>query len=250
MRLIRIPVHFFVLLLLPLSSCVKDFCADNPCAPPEQCEPLIGKCVSRCTNVRCPTDATCDVSIGRCIPFTEPPAFPELGSVISRMGRPVVSTLLLNPFDTYRPGGAATPEDGKASREQYSADGNADGWVSRWSPYFAYSLSLYDALDGTCGNSLLSQTTSPRYGLIAATLADDQLYVDVSIRTCQAYLGVEQRQKPGLIPDDCGGRMVRTDVVDATLSSAVGSGPGTVIDGVNFEINSADKFPFIGGPPP
>lgn len=221
--------------------------AGDGCMPPPPDCGDGAQCENMCTVVRCPSGQTCDEMSGTCV--EPPPPVPVItGALIDRAGRPGISTLLLNPFDLFKPQDAAAVEDGDVTRDRYNADGSPAQWVARWRPAMSFHMALLDGLDGTCGDSLAADAVLPRYSVVAGILADDQLYVDVSTSTCaDVYFAVE-RKAIGEMVKDCGGRTLRADVIDTTLSELASGKAEGMSDGVGFEAKVVSSFPFFGNP--
>jgi hypothetical protein len=64
----------------------------------------------------------------------------------------------------------------------------------------------------------LSKDSLTSYVTLAGFLADDQLYVDTSKTTCNAYLGLEFSFVTGIPVSSCGGRAPSYDVIDYSYS--------------------------------
>lgn len=171
-------------------------------------------------------------------PDTTPPPAPALKTkILDRMGRAAVNTALDNVL-------AKSAEKGEARNTYNHAD--RDQW-STFAPIIASNLAVYDSLDANCGNQLLAgqSATSGRYDALAAVLADDRLFVNTAVSTCEQYFAVELD-----MTNDCGGRTLFYDVIDTTYSAlAIGAVSG-VVDGVNAdeEAHSGDVFPFLAAP--
>lgn len=159
------------------------------------------------------------------------PAAPTLGAQIDRMGRPAVSTALIQPL------GDNPAKD--AAKDDYNSKTPAD--AASFVPEIKASLGYYDALDTECGDQVafgaISGTT---YDALAGILAADVLRVNTSKGSCNAYLALET----GAAPDECGGRTLTMDVIDASYTSlsgaAVGDGIASDADG-----NQTTTFPFL-----
>ena len=178
------------------------------------------------------------------------PAAPTLGAQIDRMGRPAISTALIDPF--------APPAASGSDKDAYNQDANLPMWQQTWVPDFAPPLAAIDSLDtGFCGNGFCenyggaglpetnvtcpfdcplqnpivtkngcgnvpfyaSGSASPAsYITLAGLLADDELYVNTAKGTCNAYLGVEFNYATGVDVPSCGGRAPSYDVMDYSYS--------------------------------
>lgn len=169
---------------------------------------------------------------------TPPP--PALGLQIDRVGRPLVTSLLLGD-----------PND--PQRASLSAAWNEEDdpllW-ERFAPALQGTLGLFDGLDGTCGQ-LTPTFTFGRFDSLALLLADDRLFVDTRVGICEQPLAVEA-EPLGLIPIfDCGGRTPVVDAVDAMLSLFASGGRTDVSDGLEEDPDgevSTIVFPFLGPP--
>lgn len=169
------------------------------------------------------------------------PPRPELGLQLDRVGRPFVTSLLLE-------GLTADPQ-----RASLSAAWNEEDdpllW-DRFAPELEVTLNLLDGLDGTCGEL----TTPLRFGRFdrqVELLADDRLFVDTRVGTCEQPLAVES-ETLGLTPVfDCGGRTPAVDAVDAMLSLFTSGGRTTVSDGIDEDPDGPAStliFPFLRPP--
>jgi hypothetical protein len=169
------------------------------------------------------------------------PGKPLLGQQIDRAGRPAINNALTDPFGTNPP---------TLSTDQVKNQYNAAVY-SNWSayapaPYLATNLAIYDGLDGTCGNQFKAGPAPPtatRYQALATILADDRLYVNALVGTCNKYLAVEQATA-----GDCGGWHPLMNVMDTTYNLLItGSPTGTYVNGQTADIDGAVKttFPFL-----
>ena len=192
------------------------------------------------------------------------PSAPTLGAAIDRMGRPAINTALnqsFNPVDASK----------NAGKDAYNAEGNQANWATLMvegkpvTKEFAGNLAIIDALDGVCGNQLLSGGDSTgdagltEYAALAGVLADDELYVDTSIGDCTLkmlsgqpipnYLSVEARAI-GLPFVACGGRTPQDDVIDVSYSVLAAGLSGHVSDGIDADdhTTSLTDFPFLADP--
>lgn len=165
------------------------------------------------------------------------PAPPMLGDLIDRIGRPATGTALVSPLAD-----ELTHADAVSA---FKANAAAAALTENTATVAA-SLPLYDALDGSCGSQVLAQpmsNTPSRYAALAALRADDRLWVNTSIATCQSYLAVELG-----VPGDCGGRAPDLDVIDAEYSYLVLGKPTGVRDGIDADpdgVPSRSEFPFL-----
>ncbi|MFN7955807.1 MAG: DUF4331 family protein [bacterium] len=178
------------------------------------------------------------------LPPVETPPPPTLGAQIDRMARPAVNTALDHTFDL--------DADRKGmSKDAYNANASPTDWVAAYTNEVRANLAILDSLDSVCGNQLFADATAPRYGTLAAVLADDRLYLNTGSTTCTTYLAVEANAT-GIIPNgDCGGRTPLYDVIDTTYSVvALGavSGFGDTIDRDGDSTPSLSAFPFLGAP--
>jgi len=171
-----------------------------------------------------------------------PSAPPLSPTQIDRIGRPAVSTALIGTFN------ADATARGEL-KDNYNA-----ALPATWGTYaaeIASNLGIYDALDGVCGNQLAAGATSTagRYGVLAALLASDLIWVNTASTTCTTYLAVEANATGILANADCGGRRLGYDVIDTTYSVlAVGAFAG-VTDGIAADDGSPSMtFPFLDVP--
>jgi hypothetical protein len=192
------------------------------------------------------------------------PSAPTLGAAIDRMGRPAINTALnqsFNPVDASK----------NAGKDAYNAEGNQANWATLMvegkpiTKEFAGNLAIIDALDGKCGNQLLSGGDSTgdagaaEYAALAGVLVDDELYVDTSIGDCTLkmiggqpvpnYLSVEARFL-GLPFVACGGRTPLDDVIDVSYTVLALGIAGRVSDGIDTDDHTASltDFPFLADP--
>jgi hypothetical protein len=196
---------------------------------------------------------THDSGIADAMPDSMPiPPPPTLGAQIDRLGRPAISTALVHTFDL----DAAAKG---AAKDAYNQDGDASNWVQTYAPEFAKNLAIIDALDGTCGNQVLysGPASATSYATLAGLLAGDELYLDTTLGSCQAYLAVEFEIVAGVAPTQCGGRAPSNDVIDTSYSALAaglaGFDPTTlaplVKDNVAAHGDVDDAtFPFLGAP--
>lgn len=166
---------------------------------------------------------------------------------IDRAGRPLTGNALL--------GTIAAEEASNALKEQYNAATPATS--TRFIPEIEKALGLYDAFDGTCGNSLLSGrgAASPgRYRALATLLADDRLWVNSASAVCTQLFAVERAHLAGAraLASDCGGRTPLYDAVDTYRSLLVNGAAVGVDDGVarDEREHSSSVFPFLAAPDP
>ena len=170
-------------------------------------------------------------------------------SAIDRMGRAGVNTAVSDPF--FRSSVETEQLRHYEVSDEYNSESEVDSY-GRFADIFAPNLAILDALDGVCGNQLLAgPTASPgRYDMLAAILADDQLYVNTASGSCNQYLAVEANAV-GITNGDCGGRTPLEDSIDVTYSVlAIGAIAG-VTDGVPNDADgqaSLVDFPFLDSP--
>ncbi len=169
---------------------------------------------------------------------------------IDRMGRPGVNTALTNPF--YRESIASEELQHETIIDAYNAPANPMRWQGLFAPEIAANLAILDALDGVCGNQLLTgpSPAAGRYDALAGVLADDRLYVNTSSGACGQYLAVEANAL-GITNNDCGGRTPLEDTIDTTYSLLAAGALAGVGDGVPIDADgtaSLDVFPFLADP--
>ena len=162
-----------------------------------------------------------------------------------RVGRPLVSSMLLNPF-----GLAKDKNYPDETKDIYNSAVPMRGWTPYSNqPYIQSNLGVWDSLDANCGNqagagAMPSQT---RYAQLGDLFTDDRLWVDSSKSACIKYMAVEQKFLNVPTIDDCGGRSPAIDAIDQTYSLLVGQG-STVSDGVAQDsdgVPSTSTFPFL-----
>jgi hypothetical protein len=184
------------------------------------------------------------------------PAVPTLGShEIDRMGRGAVNTALTAPLGSFTLGDGGTIIE-PAAKDYYNQVFDPTLWTGDFQVDFAGSLAVFDALDGICGNQLKAGNPDGgnlgAYGVLAAVLTDDEIYVDTSVSTCQVYLGAEL-EAIGLLGAgmDCGGRTPLENIIDETYSALAKGALMGVSNGVASKANGAAQlttFPFLGNP--
>jgi hypothetical protein len=178
-------------------------------------------------------------------PAPELPPRPALGPPIDRVGRALTGNALIGPLD---------PDDASDRRKEAYNRADPPAW-----PAFAAdlqrTLALYDAFDGACGNQWLAERTAApaaRYRVLAATLADDRLWIDSASTACTQYLAIERDAlgAPHAGLGDCGGRTPTEDVVDVFRSLLVLGAPAGVDDGIAHDdrVHSTTEFPFLAAP--
>ena len=181
---------------------------------------------------------------------------PTVGAQIDRVGRPGVSSALIGAF---LPSGAA--------KDQLKDDYNAASTATNDSvAEIMANLAILDSLNvdvgGTdvsiCGDQILADAATPRYGTLATVVNDDRLWINsADTQSCvtevQAFLAVEAGAT-GLIAGAetlCGGRLPTQDVI-ATLYTAFVSDLTTPYDDTVLEdpdgVPSDDNFPFLNAP--
>jgi hypothetical protein len=190
-------------------------------------------------------------------PGTDAPSIPPkptLGVQIDRMARPGVNTALQQTFK----------DDGtrEAAQNAYNADGDKAGWVAKYKASFAASLAIYDGIDQACGNQAFASADAgadgsvEKYGTLASVLADDRLWLDTSATCGDKYLSVELNGTGAIPNTDCGGRTLKTDVIDVTYT-ALASDPASLTDpnayiGDNIARQDAKTngttFPYLSAP--
>ena len=188
------------------------------------------------------------------------PPMPALGGQIDRVGRPLVTTMLVEAFE---------PDEGERNqgRDAYNGDDEPATWQADWTDEIRTSLAILDSLDSAgednefgCTNPLAELGTGEdpealRYRGLAEILADDRLYLNAVACVDGGYLGVENQVAfaDGDAVTACGGRRPTDDVVDITYTTLI-AGPGAVAisdtlaadDGEIGASNTA--FPFLGEP--
>lgn len=220
------------------------------------------------------------------------PVAPTLGAQIDRMGRPAINTALNNPFAP--PAASGSGKD--AYNHDESVGTWQQTWVPKFAPSLAAIDSLDT---GVCGNgfceslggALETAVTCPAdcgganpidtrngcgnvplyslgsngmpaptsYVTLAGFLADDELYLDTSKTTCNAYLGLEFSFVTGIPVSSCGGRAPSYDVMDYSYSmltmGLAGFDPSTLAprvhdDPASCRAGSASTDPTCANHPP
>lgn len=195
------------------------------------------------------------------------PAMPALGAQIDRMGRPLISTMLIETFNPDEP-------LRQSSKDNYNLDDEPATWLADWADEIQSAAAVFDALDSRgevnqfgCTNPLAelgidaeAADTKGRYQGLAEILARDMLYVDSSKATCDnGFMGYEieaviQEGDDGEVTG-CGGRKPTEDVADLLYGFLIGGLNATISDGIQGDdgeaIAAADAgFPFLGEPHP
>jgi len=172
------------------------------------------------------------------------PAAPTVGAEIDRMGRPGINTALNKSFVP------ATDPTKTMGKDKYNQDKDPTMWKANYAAEFAANLAILDAIDGTCGNQLLAATGAPSattYSTLAGALTDDRLYLDSSVPTCTAYLGVELKALGLSTTADCGGRGLDYKVMDATYAAL--SGLAAAANGITAnDVTNSATFPYLAAP--
>jgi hypothetical protein len=193
------------------------------------------------TDVATDTDGVTDTdeTVDTDVPLL---AKPILGAQIDRVGRPGVSTILI---DAYNAGAMAD-----LTRDNYNHDATQASWATTWSEKIRASAAIWDALDTQCGNTLgaaAGPASASTYSATAALFADDQLYVDAGGTGCTQYMAVELGASGQFSDGSCGGRIPAYDTTDVTLSLLVVGSESGLGDGVSLSAGS-DTFPFLADP--
>jgi|GEM_PF-2270243 len=145
------------------------------------------------------------------------------GVIIDRMGRPGVSTALI---------------DSAEDKDAYNANGDPNTWDAAFFEPMTERMRIVDGLNGQMNDALLNDTDT-----LAGLLIDDRLWIDTSRPTCEQYLSLEI----GLQDGSCGGRTLRADVIDDTLRHLV-SQTMPVSDLAEDDSGLLNDFPFLGPP--
>ena len=187
------------------------------------------------TDVVADTDVTSDTDVAA-------PAKPLLGAQIDRVGRPGVSTILVDAFNE------GVMAD--LTRDNYNRDAATSSWASSWSEKIRTSAAIWDAMDTICGNSAGASgapASASTYNGTAALFADDQLYVDAGGTGCTQYMAVELASLGQFSDGSCGGRIPAYDTTDVTLSLLILGSESGLVDGVSLSAGS-ETFPFLADP--
>lgn len=169
-------------------------------------------------------------------------SFPQIGEPIERMGRALTANMLIGLFDTDEIGDARKDEYNRAARNNWS----------QFAKDFERTLGLFDGYDRKCGNQWFAAKQATRYQNLAKTLADDRLWINGNLRTCEQYLAVELAvlNKQSALKTDCGGRTPNYNA-DAVFRSLLVEGTtDKVYDGLYRDdaVHSTGIFPFLAPP--
>lgn len=195
---------------------------------------------------------------------------------LDRAGRPAIVTALV---ETFNPNDAAR----LAARDKYKGDANPANWKGEYTGAFvanglgtgirgamAIIAGLADSTNGVPANvcdDLADHTVAALdpgnagagpFEVISSVFADDMLYVNSGTGTCDGgYLHVEVTFATAGTLNDCGGRKIEYDVVDASYTAlALGilapdaNGDFAVPDGVDEDPDGppSNQFPFLNAP--
>lgn len=174
--------------------------------------------------------------------LVEPPP-PPLGEMVDRVGRPLISRLLI--------GATLPPAERIAAQQQYRLKGPLDGF--RFEAEMARGFALYDGADSedSAGDQCRPPATYPE---LASVLANDRLFVDTDQGNCTYFFEVERAFLSGRSSrTSCGGYMPTQDAVDAMYSiliralGAPGAPGPQVPDGAqpHSDYLGNDSFPFL-----
>jgi len=191
------------------------------------------------------------------------PQPPGIGAQLDRAGRPLINTLLVNPFEQVLSGAGADTKP--RMQDAYNASVNPANWQGNYAgrPWIADALAFWDGVDGTCGNQF-TPPSGTMYTTLSNILANDYLFIDTTKSVCNRYLAIELGD-----PTNCGGRQpdisgtsnlgtvgINNNVVDTTLNVLIGvpaaaanvyaNGITKDADGVPLGINTT--LPFLLGP--
>lgn len=163
------------------------------------------------------------------------------GAQVDRAARPLTGNALL--------GTLAPDAESDSMKEEWNA--SAPRRSTRFAPLIAEGLGLYDGFDGECGNQWLADRAGAdahRYGVLAALLADDRLWVNSASQICTSLFAVERAALGGesALAGDCGGRAPSYDSVNVYRSLLVDGATTSVDDGVHADERAASDsiFPF------
>lgn len=172
------------------------------------------------------------------------PGKPLVGMQIDRAGRPGINLLLTDPFDTLA---APMTKDNVQNSYNAAASGN---WNTFAGPnYILKNLPIFDSFDGVCGNQLQAGALGAnRYMPLAMLLADDRLYINANLGTCNNYMALEQGTA-----GDCGGWHPTVVAMDVTYNLLVSGKPtGMFNNGVTADLDGGialnAQFPFLIAP--
>jgi hypothetical protein len=166
---------------------------------------------------------------------------PELGDQIDRMGRPAISTALVQTFN---------PDEDEKNAAKDAYNFAPPGEWSEFTEEFETSLGILDALDAECGNQLLAGVDPGGYSALATVLVDDRLYVDTDKGECTEYLGVEAQALELVTDGSCGGRTPDYDVIERSYSVLAAGMLAGIDDTITEDdaMHDSDTFPFLAEP--
>jgi hypothetical protein len=178
---------------------------------------------------------------------TTPPA---LGPQLDRVGRPLVSTALLERW--FVPDG-----DHDTAVDSYNEDDAVAGWSDTYWSRLHLALGVFDSLDNQSGNTLQYDTGGPSpchntsvhdcYQTVALLFANDWILVRGNTNQPVEYLGIEEDILGVTGPSNPrGGRRPDDDVVDRTYSLLANT---ALTDNVNAPPQAqVGEFPFLAPP--
>jgi hypothetical protein len=196
-----------------------------------------------------------------CSQAEQAPPPPTLGEQIDRMGRPGVTTALLDPVNLN--------DEKDQLQNEYNRLADPDRWLftnpnnlaeTRIRDRIRTNLALFDGLDGVCGDQFLvypPDTTPGRYDSLAITLTYDALFLNSGNGNCGnndiGYLAVERNFAGYPRNFDCGGRPPNLDVIDRIYTDLIRGDDPTAAnypDGVAADAPapSLTEFPFLAPP--
>ena len=198
------------------------------------------------------------------VPGGKPPP-PVLGAQIDRSGRAGIGAMLIATF--------TAPADVQAQKDAYNQASDPAAWRTTMlrsnftiEDELKANLAMFDAIDAPtgCGNALdyARPVNAVSYLGGADLLADDQLYIDTAMATCNVYLAleIEQGGMGRFSHTECGGRTLSHAAVDVTYSVLAAG----VVDGLDQAAAFSPRihgsltahgdltttFPFLGIPHP
>jgi hypothetical protein len=181
-----------------------------------------------------------------------PPLPPTLGTQIDRMGRAAINTALTGTFD---------PNCTKATcpaKDTYNANSTQSTWVTQYQAGMEAYLAIYDSLDNVCGNQAgyATPASATSYATLSGVLANDVLWLNTSVATCQQYLSIELGAL-GVTNTDCGGRTLTENTLDLTYNILAGTltpatlpaNPGPAVNGSTAATEApSSTFPYLAAP--
>ena len=132
----------------------------------------------------------------------------------------------------------------EGKRDVYNANSDPDSWTGLYGTDIEAALTAIDMADGIAGNYF-----SPP-SVLGPIIVDDRLKVDLEWSQC---LGIWGFELSALVPqphtNDCGGRLLEEDIIEALFSMLI-SGFDPIYDDFVTEndVPFLTEFPFLAAP--